>query len=223
MTKQERYEQLVIKRKAHTFSEGLQNPSTINDGEFDRHVHIGAWSQWHGNIDAQILVIAQDWGDVECFIRNKGEEDDKNPTNKNLQALFLGAGIEIGIPTQPKPQSIFFTNAILGIKGEKGEKQMSKAVKTSWIEESTTHFTKELINIIQPKVIVTLGRKSLYAMGLIYSEIKGKKLNNLIQENPQTLDNGIQLFAFYHCGGWGLVTRSLEQQKADWKRISDFI
>lgn len=222
MTKQERYDQLVIKRKAHPFLDGLQNPSKIADGLHDCN-HIGAWSQWHGDIDAKILLIAQDWGDVECFIRNKGKEDDNNPTNKNLQALFLKIGIDIGLPTQPKHQPVFFTNAILGIKGIEGEKKMSGAVKSSWIKDSNEHFTKELIDIIQPKFIITLGAKPLYALQIIYPEIQKEKLSILIHKNPIQLNNGIQHFAFYHCGGLGLVNRKFDDQMQDWHKAKSFI
>ena len=217
MTKQERYEELVKKRKAHIFSDGLQNPSTIQDGEFDGHSHIDAWSQWHGNIDARILVIGQDWGDVDYFKRNNGQLGDNNPTNKNLLKLFLEIGIDIGLPNQPKPQPIFFTNAILGLKGKEGEKTLSGPVKSSWIKESTQHFTKELIDIIQPKFIITLGVKPLYALQLIYPEIPKEKLSVLIHKNPIQLKNGTQLFAFYHCGSLGLVNRKLDDQLEDWK------
>lgn len=220
--KRELYENLVEKRKTHTdFPEGLQNPSEI-EGGFDCN-HIGAWSKWQGNLDADILVIGQDWGDVNYFIKNGGVDKDDNPTNQNLQKLFSEIGINIGLPSKPIPQPVFFTNAILGIKGNIEQNQMSKPVKNQWIKHSNDNFTKELIGIIQPKFIITLGAKPLYAMQLMYSEIPKEKLSDLIDKNPLKLNNGILFFPFYHCGGLGLANRKFEFQRIDWQKAKLYI
>ncbi len=218
--KKELYNDLVEKRKRHIFPEGLSNPVNLN---YDCS-EIGAWTQWQGNLDAKILVIGQDWGDVNYFNDNKGKDRDDNPTNKNLKNLFCQLGFDIGLPNNPVKQPIFFTNAILGIKGDSQKKQMSGSVKTSWIKDSNDHFTKELISIIQPKIIITLGAMPLYAMKLLYSKsISSEKLGILIDKNPIQLEKGIQLFAFYHCGGLGLANRKLENQLKDWQKAKSII
>jgi uracil-DNA glycosylase len=218
------YQELVEKRKKHIFPEGLSNPNNLENGCYDRCNNIGAWSQWQGNLDAKILVIGQDWGDVNYFIENEGKDTDGNPTNKNLKTLFCQIGFNIGLPSTPKVQPIFFTNAILGIKGEIGKNQMSGSVKASWIKDSNEHFTKELISIIQPKIIITLGAMPLYAMQLIYPKtIPKEKLGVLVYKNPIQVEENIRLFAFYHCGGLGLANRKMEDQKQDWLKMKPFI
>jgi hypothetical protein len=148
MTKQERYDLLVAKRKSFIFKD-LQNPSQIKDGMFDVN-HVDIWSQWQGNLDAKIFVIGQDWGDVNYFIKHCGKDSDVNKTNLNLRELFNIIDVDIGLPNNPVPQSVFLTNAILGIKGVDGQGKMSGSVKTSWIRESTEIFTGELLDIIKP-------------------------------------------------------------------------
>jgi uracil-DNA glycosylase len=224
MVEKEPYKKLVDKLKKFDFKDsGLKNPYKIND-EYDGK-HIGPWSEWQGNLEAKILVIGQDWGDVNYFETNKGKDRDDNPTNKNLRELFKEIGIDTGLPNSLIPQPVFLTNAILGIKGEDGKNHMSGKVKKGWVEESTNAFTRELIDIIQPKIIITLGRMPLYAiysMGLIDSKIFNKKLKELANENPIELNNDQLLFAFSHCGGLGLANRNLDLQKEDWRKIKPF-
>jgi hypothetical protein len=55
MDKQKRYADLVAKRKAFRFMDGLTNPV---DTEFDGD-YLEPWSQWQGNLDATIMVIGQ--------------------------------------------------------------------------------------------------------------------------------------------------------------------
>lgn len=220
--KTEVYRKLVAARKSHVFPEGLQNPSTIQSGEFDCD-HIGAWSQWQHHLDANILVIGQDWGDVSYFIDNKGRDTDNNPTNKNLIELFVEIGIDIGTPSHPTPQRVFFTNAILGIKGLDQRRQMSLPVKAEWVLDTTFHFTKPLIDCIQPRIIVTLGAIPLRAIRLLYPDFPVKNLKTHINEAAIRLKDSAILFPFYHCGGLGLANRKFELQKRDWQRIREFL
>ena len=143
-------------------------------------------------------------------------------TNKRLRELFLSIGFEIGVPNKPVPQPIFFTNAILGIK-ENTKKGLSSSVKMEWVKDSTEHFTKELIEIIEPKIIITLGTKPLYAMRLLYDKIPNEKLSSIIDTNPICLKKDVHLFALYHCGGLSLVNRKPEKQFEDWQKIKSFI
>lgn len=51
------YKQLVNKRKNYAFKNGLLNPS-ITKFDIDE---IDPWAQWQNNIDADILVIGQEY------------------------------------------------------------------------------------------------------------------------------------------------------------------
>ena len=147
MNKVAKYAQLVAKRKTFQFSDGLLNPADIEDGIYDQD-HLGPWSGWQGNLDAKILLIGQDWSDIEYFLTNKGRERNENSTNMNLQKLFRLLGIDIGFPGQPNHIApTFFTNAILGIKVEG---KMAGKVTQAWARESTKAFLVPLLEIIQP-------------------------------------------------------------------------
>jgi hypothetical protein len=57
------YKDLVCQRKACSLCQGLVNPSTE---EFDSN-EIGPWAKWQNNLDADIIVVGQDWGDVDYY------------------------------------------------------------------------------------------------------------------------------------------------------------
>lgn len=216
MNKKTKYEQLVEKRKQFQFSDGLLNPSQIENGIYDRN-HIGPWSVWQGNLNAKILLIGQDWSDINYFIDNEGRDLDENPTNKNLIELFQVLKIDIGSPSQSKLEApTFFTNAILGIK-TKGK--MAGKVSTSWARESTIAFLIPLLEIIEPEIIITLGTIAYNEIAFVYS-LPRRPLKNLIEKNPIHLNDNKLLYAQYHCGGLGLANRSLALQKEDWGKIS---
>ena len=78
LTKQDRYAQLVTQRRACTACESLKlvNPSRCSGGIYDNTGHIGPWTQWQGNLEADLMVVGQDWGGVDYFIDNEGLEQD---------------------------------------------------------------------------------------------------------------------------------------------------
>jgi len=216
MSKVVKYTQLVQQRKQFKFSDGLLNPVQIENGIYDQ-AHLGPWAVWQGNLDAKILLLGQDWGDVTYFLKYKGCDRDENLTNKNLVELFRVIGIDIGSPSQPNPIApTFFTNAILGIKKEGG---LAGKVSQSWARESTEAFLKPLLEIIDPEIIITLGTLAYNEIAFIYS-LPRKPLKKLVGENPIFLKDNKRLYARYHCGGLGLANRNFALQRQDWKMIT---
>lgn len=215
MNKKEQYLTLVKKRKEFIFSEGLINPSKIENGKFDREEHLGPWSMWQGNLDARILVIGQDWGNIKYYLDKEGYDADDNLTDRNLVELFALIEIDIGIPSKPNFSApVFFTNTILGIK-EKGN--MSAKVKKVWAKESADHFLSPLIDIISPKTIITLGGYAYGEIARIYG-LPVLPLRELIHRNPIFAGNK-EVYAMYHCGGLGLANRKFHLQKEDWTKV----
>ncbi len=219
MNKQTEYDSLVQKRKQFQFAEGLYNPSQIDGGIYDQANHLGPWSVWQGNLDATILIIGQDWCDVDCYRQSKGKDDDANPTNRNLaQLLKESLGIDVGSATRPNQTApIFFTNAILGMKAEG---KMSGRVKTSWVRQSSEHFLLPLLHIVNPKIVITLGRIAYQAMAYLHPALPYKRLSELVDSNhPIPLNERMRLYAMFHCGRLGLANRPFERQLEDWRKI----
>lgn len=110
MIKQELYSLLVQKRKSFWLCTVLTNlaDGSCYDFDFDQ---IGPWSFWHGSLDADILIVGQDWGDTSYFLNRQGKDQPSgNPTNENLQKLLSHIGISVGMPRESQNQIIFFTN-----------------------------------------------------------------------------------------------------------------
>jgi len=216
------YQQLVARRKKYDFKdEGLKNPFKIEDGKYDGE-HLNPWADWwFADLDAKVLLIGQDFGNEDYFIENAksdGQKEKDNKTNLDLIKLFDEAGFDLQDPKTP----LYFTNCVLGIKT--GEK-MSGGVKDSWYSK-TAQFIKELIYIIEPKVIIAMGRPAYLTVCKIYNKKKPTPITKAVEDNPIILSDGKLLFAVLHCSEaskQGQYHRPFEVQKKDWGKIKKYI
>lgn len=86
------YQDLVVRRKACRSCPGLTNPADCGGGRFDRD-QLGPWTLWQGNLNADLVVVGQDWGNDTYFLSNSGRDIAGNPTNKTLRDLLSVAGV----------------------------------------------------------------------------------------------------------------------------------
>lgn len=205
---------------------------------------INLWSYWQGSLNAEILLVGQDWGNpweesckglTEKISRaDNGPipdyiEGSRNPTDLALIELFRSIGYDITSPND----KLFFTNFVLGYRTGK----ISGGFQREWAEHDSAFFPR-LAEIIKPKVILCLGKSTykvaMKAMGQTIP--KGVAWYNAFLEssfNPQeiTFSNGqaAYIFALAHCGSFGTMNRNrgsivskedrLELQKRDWVKI----
>ena len=94
MNKLPRYQELVEQRKACACCPGLANASAIDGGPMDSD-RIGPFSRWQGNLEASVMVVAQDFADVEGFREHSGWPGERVRTNTTLAAFLTRAGIPI--------------------------------------------------------------------------------------------------------------------------------
>ena len=216
MDKYERYRELVTRRKACQACPELTNPSDYMGGVFDSN-HIGPWSRWHGDLEAQLVVIGQDWGDVGYFEKHEGHDLDKTPTNTNLCILLSSIGFQTN-PASGATQhhhGLFFTNAVLCLK--KGG--LGSSVKAAWFN-NCGGFLKETIDLISPKVVVSLGEPACRSIIKLCRLEKGKFRDLVEQTEGFRLPNGSLYFSMYHPSPRVLSkVRVREQQLADWQRL----
>jgi len=223
LVKEDQYRKLVLERKNCSLCKGLTNPAAYDRGRFDSD-HIGPWSLWQHNLDADIMIVGQDWGDTEFFKKWSGkDQNDGNPTNENLLKLLESIGVTIGKPREKQEQKIFLTNLILCLK--KGGLQAP--VFDDWFNSCTRKFFNPLVEIIRPKAILALGKKPTNFISDYYGvyyprSISLKKL--IIQYSPFKLTNQTLLFLLYHCGAGGINrNRSFNEQMNDWKIIKRYL
>lgn len=218
--KESLYISLVEKFKGF---QGFPSSEILHPFEIDERFKIqnvlNPWELWCGNLDAEIVVIGQDFSDKDYFIENldsNWQKEINSPTNKTLQALFENLGYEIDLPQNQivnKSKPLFFTNAVLGIK----QNGMTGAIKEKWYRDTAKQFIKELINIIHPKYIITLGKHAYNMMCIAYDLEAEKLFKNVKLE--QNINQNFQWFAVSHCSPTGRINRNLEKQHEDWKEM----
>lgn len=211
----------------------------------DCQQEINLWSYWQDSLDAKIMLVGQDWGCPfdKVFLptmaqiqkANSGKaysyiSDTPSQTDQNLIKLFSKAlGKDITIPCD----DLFFTNFVLGYRthGTSGNYQKE------WAEHDSVFF-KELVEIIEPKVILCLGKATFRAVLASLApdwkpRIGGYSKYIESSRNPISVATSsgmnIAVFALAHCGVMGTLNRNgkknldLDQQIADWKRISLYL
>ncbi len=214
------YDKLVLARKSCDACVGLTNPARCANGVFDSS-EIGPWTRWQGNLDASVMVIAQDWGDIATFQKQDGIEWDNSETNKVLQKLLTIIGIHIDPPSRSTGRGqLFFTNAILCLK--KGGAQA--AVDSHWFHNCGTRFLRPQIEIVKPTVVICLGQRS-YETVLRAYDLKPLAFRQAVNgHRPIVLSNGVSVFAVYHCSRRILNThRNMRQQQRDWQLIGTWV
>ncbi len=212
------YRILVEKRKICRDCAKLTNPSACPDGPYDSD-QIGPWTLWQGNLDSELMVVGQDWGDQQYFVKNRGRDLANNPTNNALQKLLelIGFNIEKPAPQDSGGGKIFLTNAVLCLKQEGG---MQGKTDPAWFKNCRSRFLRPTIEILRPRIVVALGERAYRAVAAVYG-IKSQPFRSAVEcETGFELEIGIRLFPVYHCGARILNThRPMDAQKKDWGKI----
>lgn len=209
------YAQLVACRKDCHDCAGLTNPSSVEGGRFDSE-HVGPWSRWQGNLSADLMIVGQDWGDTRYFRRFEGWDEERNPTNRMLMRLLESIGIIIDPPGPASTRNVvFLTNAVLCLK----EGGLQGRVQSEWFK-NCTRFLRQQVEIIRPRVVVSLGYCALRAVRDAFG-LRPKSLAAAVSDMEGDLLLGkTRLLAVYHCGAWVLNThRPVDAQLKDWARI----
>jgi DNA polymerase len=218
--KESQYREIVLARKSCHLCLGLKNPADVVNGRFDCD-EIGAWTRWQGNLDADVMVVGQDWGDVESFIRFRGIDPMNGRTNKLLMHLLstIGRAIEPIDKISKSRGTIFLTNAILCLK----DGGMQAHVDTARFQACGTRFLRRQIEIVSPNVVIGFGQQAFNAILLSFGLNRLSFRASVDAPHGVSLPNGSKLFAVYHCSPRILNThRNIQQQLSDWKRIREF-
>ncbi|MGD0829420.1 MAG: uracil-DNA glycosylase family protein [Terracidiphilus sp.] len=195
-----------------------RNPGKIHAGAlfaFDPDV-VSYWSQWLGHPMPQILIIGQDFGDIDYFKKFGGADDPENETNDYLYKLLVHAGLT---PTRP-PQAdrntrVFLTNSVLCLK----EPPMKSPLRKPWIRACAIKQLRPLASKLKSPIVVAMGGSAWMAARLAFE----------IEEAPENISTAAggmwqtrkwgQVFAVGHCGRLGRGNRPWHKQLMDWSRI----
>jgi hypothetical protein len=151
-----------------------------------------------------LLVIGQDWGDDNYFVRNRGRDTDDNPTNRGLRKLLSSIGLDPGLLVGAVgAAACFLPTRYWGMKSG----GMSAELKHDWLRHSSVHFTAPLIDIVQPRLIVTVGISAFKALRLIFPSLPYEPMSGLLKCPPFHLP-GIRILCspWRTAGVWGWRT-----------------
>lgn len=222
--KQVLYDNLVKQRKECRKCIGMKNPGESGFLESDSS-EIGPWSLLAGDLDARIMIVGQDWGDVNYYLSNNGRPSAKNPTNQNLGILLEEAGIRNVFPEgRVEDSGVFLTNAVLCLKESFGPKGggsgMQRKVQNEWFSNCGKRFLRPQIDLVNPTVVVGLGKLAYEAILKAYGIHPEKFSESVDSMAGVKLPNGVLALPVYHCGRRSLnMNRSLSLQKSDWIKI----
>ena len=187
--------------------------------------YINRWNLWQGNLDADIMVIGQDYGQKEdgVAIEVCSYADSTNHTDRKLREL-----IECAFDKSIDEMPLFFTNMANCYR----KKRTSGGMHSGWLPICANKYMERLIRIIRPKIIIVLGRSAFEALHCMdnlsikcLDPIKSGKESyaEMIQHRYQLDldDEKIDVFPVYHPGANSQMNRTFEQQLEDWKKISE--
>jgi len=221
------YNNLVLKRQGcRLCKESLHKGELTNPANtgFDTN-EIGPWSAWQGNLDAELLIVGQDWGYIETFVDYEGKNEPsldryQFPTDENLVEFLDMIGVNIGHPLKPRTDMpVFLTNAVLCLKA----KRVGKKVRDEWWRNCGREFLKPLITIVKPKVVVALGGVARTAVMTAYGKPVGGTLGDAVRSQPIRLDVNVDLLSVYHPSPEGMITHKRTEHIQAWRRVGKFL
>jgi len=71
-------------------------------------------------LNADVMIVGQDWGDQRAFEKQSGRDDPSSATNQMLRKLMASAGISVPTQTDRGTSGVFLTNAVLCLRKEGG-------------------------------------------------------------------------------------------------------
>ena len=249
--KEQAYQTLISDVKEYYIEqEEIHKNDPIYLAWYENCEEINLWTYWQGrgNLNAKIMLVGQDWGSTadssdqymaQFSAINTGEctsywLDGSSITDKNLILLFSSIGYDIssGAPWHP---DLFFTNFVLGYRN----KGFSGKFSSYWLNESKDFFSR-LVNIIEPKVIICLGRHAFRGVMMAFEQkVRIGNYNAFItgKDNPVSVtlssSQKAYVFAEAHCGAMGTLNRNrlkdpdgatgIDLQVKDWARIKEYL
>lgn len=157
-----------------------------------------------GPLDAQIMFIGEAPGRLGADSSEIPFHGDK--AGHNFEDLLGFAGLN--------RSNVFVTNAVLcNPKCDKGNNSTPTRTEIA----NCSAYLKEQIDLIQPKIVVTLGAVALDAL----NNINPHALK--LSEDVRTIKEwyGRKLIPLYHPGARAMVHRSMANQRSDYQFVSE--
>ncbi len=187
------------------------------------------WTDWFNRIDSKIMIIGQDWGPYKemqelrnTYIKdktlknwNKIIDSEKSLTKKMLYKFLIESSKNTNLTIDEEfINHIYITNAIMCAR--QGLNYRSNNIKLQKCTLNCQKFLKSQIDIIKPKIILTLGYYPLLALSNIYNFPIYKKISENINNYGLFKTNDLVIIPLYHPAAQINSNKQLEQYRKIW-------
>ncbi|MDE5539452.1 MAG: hypothetical protein K2J20_03075 [Bacilli bacterium] len=203
------------------------NKSLINiyhDYDFCTNIP-SIWTDWFNRLDKKIMIIGQDWGPFKDMqklnaLLNENQNNWKTliETEKSHTKKMLERFIKESSHNKYSLNDIYITNAIMCARQGVNYRGNNIELNKSTINCST--YLLKQIEIIKPKVILTLGYYPLMSLAKIFNFKINRTLKDTISEFPEIIIDNYVIIPLYHPVAQIKKSEQLEQYKRIWKYIN---
>ena len=227
--KKKQFEDLVIKLGKCDKCTNLKckEKSLVNIyRDYDFSISIPSiWTDWFNRLDSKIMVVGQDWGpynDMKKFNNllddNKSNWEEIIELEKSSTKRLLENYIKDSSNGQYSLNDIFITNAIMCARQGNDYRGNNIDLKKSTI--NCSEYLQKQIEIVKPKVILTLGYYPLMSLSKTLGFKIDKTLKETVDNYPEIKIDDFIIIPLYHPVAQIKKQEQLNQYKRIWKYIN---
>jgi hypothetical protein len=220
MGKKEALADLILRRKQAR--DPKYHALSDFDGGFYDGDFISPWTISACNLDADLMIVAQDWSSAETLESSKRStpaqkearkrlgHDPDIPTNKNLRAL-LKRHFDLEFA------ETYATNLFVFIKPG----TISAKIPIEDLAYCAETYTLPEIEIVQPRMVLCLGKDTFNAIQRALGHPMSKLSEASLPTAHTKLRSGAEIYGVPHTGSWGTKNAGgLDNVDAIWARLS---
>ena len=184
------------------------------------------WTDWFNRLDAKIMIIGQDWGPYsdmkilnELYMLKPSKknwkhliEQEKSNTKKQLEYY-----INESSHNTYNLDDIFVTNAIMCAR--QGSNYRGNNIDLKKSTNNCSKFLVKQIEIVNPKVILTLGYYPILSLSKSYNFKIEKNLKETIIKYPEIKVNDYIIIFLYHPVAQIKKSEQIKQYNRIWKYV----
>ena len=198
----------------------------FKDKSFSKNIP-SIWTDWYNRLDSSILVVGQDWGPYndmkklqDEYIKDETIENWKNliESEKSLtKKQFTKFLIESSNGKLDSIDEVYFTNAIMCARC--GENYRGNNINLKYSTINCSNYLKRQIEIVKPKVILSLGYFPLLSLSLIFGFSIEENLKRSIDELSVIEIGDYVIIPLYHPVAQVKREIQMEQYRKIWNYL----
>ena len=166
------------------------------------------WTDWYNRLASKIMLVGQDWGPFidmnkfhKLYINNPSKENwkdiieqEKSMTKRLLTKYLVQSAKSFNMNISL--DDIYITNAIMCAR--KGNNYRGSNINLKVSTCNCSEFLKKQIDIVKPKIILTLGYYPIYSLSMIYDFKICSTLTETIETYGKIILDNFVIIPLYH-------------------------